>query len=1047
MSETNFTCPLCRREYSNSKSLKLHHNHCSIKQYKSTVSNNTELQESILAEDDQIITILDNSSNHLTSEERSYKRKRHGYDELNAQFASVQSTTTEWKLNTASEEELNIQPSSSDNLEGVDSSLSTTSSDNCTNAEEGNEQDNDNNTSKQSRLLMQNKEYLKNLPKGYSIDYLVGFNLMDILDKANSPLYLYDEIMKWATVSFNDHQFRFPKESASSSRCKIKDFAFKSTSSNNLHPKAEYINIGPNKNIPVEVVKFDTIGMIHSLLSDPELMKDENLLFDGEDPFPIFNDKGELPNPTLLKDINSGIWYKRACETLCEHEIDIVCPILMFIDGLTIDEYSNIQLEPVTFTLGIFKRAVRNLEQAWRTLGYINNVNEYDTYKVFENEDNSEENESNNENNNRNHNHNITSLDKIEDYHTILNQILSDLREIQDSGGLLWDLPYKGKTHRVRFKFPIQFIIGDCKGHNLLCGRYGSNNSNSLCRDCDVLLVNGGDPSVQCKRITQEKIETLIQENKEDDLHKLSFHNMKNNCFHTLCFSGDPYGVYGATLPELLHVLRITLTGHIITEFKTRSKNSELELLHTLSSKIGNYGYRQSDREYYKIKFSRHITNIARLSGDDKMGAMFLMFLSMFTTCGLMNFSKNESRLKLILPAIEYLLIFHEWAMSEEHNINDLYEEEIEDIDIIDQADFNLNNKSPAYRAIKRLMVIYKNGVQRSDGNGFNFPKFHQLLHTVMNIIRHGSMRNWDGARLEGIGKTTGKQPCRRTQRNTKTLLKQTGERYVERLVFKRCSLRVLTHYNLRINKEGKQKEERDYLKGSRYKVFMDKNVNPGELTFCWCSEKVVVIDNGITVNAAFYAYNYLKIGRVDSSLSIDELIFRTEYIDHNGNIFRSHPSFRTDGQWHDWVMLKWESTSSNSTEFDIVPARIFGFFEIKQKDITHCSNTCAGKWMIVSSLCYDPVSIFESLPNQNGYDRAYMDSFNIAKKWRIDYDEEGIHKFWIVNVDNIHDTAYVVPDIDEKKQLSKEFVIVVNKRSNWKDHFIKQTDRRIGRI
>ena len=41
----------------------------------------------------------------------------------------------------------------------------------------------------------------------------------------------------------------------------------------------------------------------------------------------------------------------------------------------------------------------------------------------------------------------------------------------------------------------IQFIIGDCKGNLLLCGKKGSNslNMNRLCRDCDIHPSDGNN--------------------------------------------------------------------------------------------------------------------------------------------------------------------------------------------------------------------------------------------------------------------------------------------------------------------------------------------------------------------------------------------------------------------------------------------------------------------------------------------------------------------------------------------------------------------------
>ena len=39
-------------------------------------------------------------------------------------------------------------------------------------------------------------------------------------------------------------------------------------------------------------------------------------------------------------------------------------------------------------------------------------------------------------------------------------------------------------------------------------------------------------------------------------------------------------------------------------------------------------------------------------------------------------------------------------------------------------------------------MEFIKNVVNRQDGNGFRFPKFHQILHALQNTFSNGSMKN-----------------------------------------------------------------------------------------------------------------------------------------------------------------------------------------------------------------------------------------------------------------------------------------------------------------
>ena len=75
----------------------------------------------------------------------------------------------------------------------------------------------------------------------------------------------------------------------------------------------------------------------------------DNLLFEGGDPFSF--PKRRI---NIVGDVNSGSWYINAHKHVCQKPDDVLVPIIFFIDGVTIDMHSHLNLEPVTFTLGIF---------------------------------------------------------------------------------------------------------------------------------------------------------------------------------------------------------------------------------------------------------------------------------------------------------------------------------------------------------------------------------------------------------------------------------------------------------------------------------------------------------------------------------------------------------------------------------------------------------------------------------------------------------------------------------------------------------------------
>ena len=93
--------------------------------------------------------------------------------------------------------------------------------------------------------------------------------------------------------------------------------------------------------------------MVYSLLSDPDLMRPENLLIpQGDNPFVAF-----VRNLTHYEDIDTGSVYLNAYKKFCNiSDRDLLAGIMLFIDKTHTDVQGRLWLEQVTFTLGIFNR-------------------------------------------------------------------------------------------------------------------------------------------------------------------------------------------------------------------------------------------------------------------------------------------------------------------------------------------------------------------------------------------------------------------------------------------------------------------------------------------------------------------------------------------------------------------------------------------------------------------------------------------------------------------------------------------------------------------
>ena len=258
-------------------------------------------------------------------------------------------------------------------------------------------------------------------------------DLLHRLMQTNStPLHLFDDMLKWAykwscQSAFNDLLMQ------------RKNVILGFQRRLDLLPKfgetvlQVQLPSSPGSLLPVTVHSF--LDGLYSLLTDPEVMHDDHLLFHNNDPFSFPPDEFDDPE-YLYSDVYDGSLFQEGYyEYIKDPSLDVLCGVILFIDKTHIDSKGRFTLEPVSFTLGIFTKEFRSKSKAWHTLGYI--PNQALTTK------------------------HLSSLEKAIDYHCVLGHILNSLRTVQNSAGVAWNLFYHGNTHRVVFQFPIMFVIGD----------------------------------------------------------------------------------------------------------------------------------------------------------------------------------------------------------------------------------------------------------------------------------------------------------------------------------------------------------------------------------------------------------------------------------------------------------------------------------------------------------------------------------------------------------------------------------------------------------
>ena len=165
-------------------------------------------------------------------------------------------------------------------------------------------------------------------------------------------------------------------------------------------------------------------------------------------------------------------------------------PIILFIDETHLDRQGSATLCPVSYTLGIFNDHTRKNPHAWRHLGFIpKDV----VLAVIGNT------------------HKENKRLKLADFHSHLRAILEPLITFQSNGPYQWcfhdlhtGVPNGVATDQQPYDlfFPVAYIIGDIKGHNILTMRYNDYFiSNSISQECNCLRSDGFRSLTKCQRI------------------------------------------------------------------------------------------------------------------------------------------------------------------------------------------------------------------------------------------------------------------------------------------------------------------------------------------------------------------------------------------------------------------------------------------------------------------------------------------------------------------------------------------------------------------
>ena len=619
-------------------------------------------------------------------------------------------------------------------------------------------------------------------------EYAAGIELMSILDKEGAPLTAYDKIMEWHVQNLDTARKKVTQQELMSrlrARYNMTD----------LRPYPVR-TVLPYSKVVLDVPCHDAGAMIRDLLTDPRIMESDYLFFDDEPARAPPADHEWME----LRDINTGLAYRETYEALIRPKpttdsgrTKVLIPIIPYMDSCVTGEFNNLSLEILKITLGIFKYKARDKGSHWRNLGavptyqkekskaremisksghkdalmYLSDSDDeatVDTARFMPDFDvfdyiNTEE----------------DTLDAMldpqipetnaQDLHTILHTILASYKQIQSTGGIEWDLYYKGKLHYLQFIPFIPYIKGDGVEHDKHCGKYGSRTKGvkQLCRHCCCPNKDTDEAYVDHDRKTQPMMTELVRLGKasENDLKELS-QKLIWNAWYELRFGlHNDWGVHGATPMELIHWIQLGMFKYSRDMlFEQTGKGKLGENVNNVATQMGWLFQRQSNKnEFPRTKFTRGVMK-GKLMAHEFSGIMLVLAASLRSSKGRKAILEPDSKTKAQMEFFPNAGWVYDWIM--------LLETQLQFLSWLQLPSMLVTDVKRMDKKVRELMEMTKQVGKRKKGMAFKTMNFHGIKHVPDDILNFGVPSNVD-TKSDEMHHKDDKKSAKRTQKRPKT--------------------------------------------------------------------------------------------------------------------------------------------------------------------------------------------------------------------------------------------------------------------------------------
>ncbi|KAI2491812.1 hypothetical protein MHU86_22751 [Fragilaria crotonensis] len=343
----------------------------------------------------------------------------------------------------------------------------------------------------------------------HDIEHRNIVNLLKLLEDAQCPDYMLQKVLQWA---YNAKLEGFDFNPKATTRKANIQWMYKALEhSHRGLPKVLTANLEDHDKAQ-DIICFDFVPALLSMLQDESLMVMENLVINKEYPMSMY-----IPTDSKVGEANSGSRYRELYQQLAQGKDQLLVPIIMYLDGTVIDSKGHIDICPVSFTTSLFTEKVRRDVKAWRLLGYVPDLNcgRSAAMNSFANACAEEKGRT------------------TRNFHKVMDVMMAGWVKCQ--AGLddrLKHVPLKlgDRWFVVELVCPLLFVINDGKQGDQLCCRINGHHSSTLRhhRSCDCLYEDLDNPDVECTFLSTETINYASQHGSQEELRQLSIYRCDN---------------------------------------------------------------------------------------------------------------------------------------------------------------------------------------------------------------------------------------------------------------------------------------------------------------------------------------------------------------------------------------------------------------------------------------------------------------------------------------------------------------------------------------